>query len=122
MGQNILAIDSRIFFKKTGIKWERTTPYTPESNGIAERMNRTLKEKAKYLLVEAKLSKRFWGEAINMACFLLNRSPCSRIQNKTPEELWTGKTTDLSTLKAFGSEVKVHIPKEKRHGMIRMKN
>lgn len=43
------------FFKKTGIKPERTTPYSPASNGIAERMNRTLKEKAKCLLVEAKL-------------------------------------------------------------------
>lgn len=101
-------------FKRTGIKAERTTPYTPESNGVAERMNRTLKEKAKCLLVEAKLSKRFWGEAMHMACFLINRSPCSKLGNKTPEELWTGKPIDLSTLKAFGTEVMVHIPKEKR--------
>lgn len=99
------------FFKKTGIKPEKTTPYLPESNGAAEQTNRTLKEKAKSLLVEAKLSKRFWGEAMHMACFFINRSPCSKLGNKTPETMWTGKQTDLSTLKTFGAEMMAHIPR-----------
>ena len=35
---------SKDFFKKNGIRHERTVPKTPEQNGVAERMNRTLVE------------------------------------------------------------------------------
>ena len=48
-----------------GIKREFTTPYTPQQNGVAERINKTLVEMAHCLLTQAKLSLRFWAEAIN---------------------------------------------------------
>jgi transposase InsO family protein len=35
------------FIKKCGIERQKTTPYTPQQNGVAERMNRTLMEKSK---------------------------------------------------------------------------
>eukprot|EP00253_Pinus_taeda_P018118 PITA_18118 len=38
------------FSKKCGIAWQKTTPYTPEQNGVAERMNKTLIERARSML------------------------------------------------------------------------
>lgn len=44
----------------------------------------------------------------------MNRTPRVRLQNKTPEEMWTGTKPDGSNLRIIGSKVTVHIPKEKR--------
>ena len=48
---------------KHGIAHEKTPPKTPQLNGLAERMNRTLLEKVRCMLSDAKLPKHFWGEA-----------------------------------------------------------
>lgn len=104
------------FLKKQGIKHEMTTPYTPEQNGVAERMNRTLTEKAKCFLFDANLPKTYWAEAINMAAYIVNRLPHSKSKdNKTPEEVFSGKPNDLSELKLFGTKVMVLKPKAKRN-------
>ena len=49
--------DLRQFFLKNGIKHEKTPAYTPEMNGVAERLNRTLTETAKAMLDEAELDE-----------------------------------------------------------------
>jgi transposase InsO family protein len=38
-----------------GIKHERTTPYTPQQNGLAERANRTLMDMVRSMLAHAQL-------------------------------------------------------------------
>lgn len=73
-------------------------------------MNRTLVEKAKCLLFDAKLPKTFWAEAIHMAEFIINKSVNS-YGKVTPEELYSGKKPNLINLKVFGTEVMVHVPK-----------
>lgn len=103
------------FLKKNGIVHQKTNPYTPEQNGMCERMNRTLIEKARCLQFEAKLSKRFWAEAVNTAVYLRNRSVVSGLKTKTPYEMWTGIKPDVTDIRIFGSEVMVHIPKQKRN-------
>jgi transposase InsO family protein len=109
------------FCKKHGIVQQFTTVYTPQQNGVAERFNRTLVEKARCLLFDAKLKKEFWAEAINMATFLINRSQMNK-QNKTPEEVFTNEKADLSEIQLFGSKVMVHVPKEKRKKWDRKSN
>ena len=47
------------YLKKNGIRHERTVPETPEQNGVAERMNRTLVETVRAMLSDSKLSKKF---------------------------------------------------------------
>lgn len=101
------------FCKKNGIQQQFTTAYTPQQNGVAERMNRSIVEKAKCLLFDANLPKSYWAEASNMAAYLINRS-ISAAHGKIPEEIFTGKRVNLSDLKLFGSKVMVHIPAEKR--------
>jgi transposase InsO family protein len=61
------------FLEEEGIKHEFSSPYTPQQNGVVERKNRTLLDMARTMLDEYKTSNRFWAEAINTACYSINR-------------------------------------------------
>ena len=60
------------FCKKYGIAWQKTTPYTPQQNGFAERMNITLMEKARSMLSGTGLGQELWAEVVEIACYLVN--------------------------------------------------
>ncbi|KAE8665844.1 Retrovirus-related Pol polyprotein from transposon TNT 1-94 [Hibiscus syriacus] len=64
-----------------------TVENTPQQNGVAERMNRTLLERTRAMLRDAGLEKSFWAEAVNTACYLVNRAPSIAIELKTPMEM-----------------------------------
>ncbi|GKV31446.1 hypothetical protein SLEP1_g40131 [Rubroshorea leprosula] len=83
------------FCKNNGIVRHCTVKMTPQQNGVAERMNRTLLERAQCMLSNAGLSKDFWAEAVNHASYLVNRSPSTTIGLKTAEELWLDVVQDL---------------------------
>ena len=38
-----------------------TAPYTPEQNGVAERLNRTQTERVRAMLFDAKLEEGYWA-------------------------------------------------------------
>lgn len=100
------------FFRRNGIRHQLTVEYTPEQNGVAERANRTIVEKARSMLQEAGLDSKYWAEAVNTAVYLKNRSPTKAVRGMTPEEAWTGK--NLKYLRVFGSKAHVHVPKQLR--------
>lgn len=102
------------FLANEGIIHQRTTAYAPEQNGVSERANRTVVEKGRCLLFEAKLEKKFWAEAVHTAVYLKNRCVTSSLVNKTPYEVWYQRKPDLSHVRLFGSPVMVHVPKEQR--------
>jgi transposase InsO family protein len=60
------------YAKEQGIRITRSAPYTPESNGIAERINRTLIETVRTTLGQAGMSNMFWVEAMRNAVRLRN--------------------------------------------------
>jgi hypothetical protein len=101
------------FCKNHGILQQFTNVYTPQQNGVAERFNRSLVEKARCLLFDADLPKSFWAEAINMATYLINKSVIT-YKGKTADELFCDIKPDLNDLKLFGTPVMVHVPQEKR--------
>ncbi|GJU97996.1 putative ribonuclease H-like domain-containing protein [Tanacetum coccineum] len=61
---------------KKGIKREFSVARTPQQNGVAERKNRTLIEAARTMLADSLLPIPFWAEAVNTACYVLNRVLC----------------------------------------------
>lgn len=102
------------FLSNQGIKIEKTVPYTPQQNGVAERFNRTVVEMARTLLNHAGLDKTFWAEAVNTAVYLRNRLPCRSIGGKSPYERWYKKIPNIQHLRTFGCVCYSHIPKEQR--------
>ena len=61
------------YLKAEGIRHKLTGPKTPQQNGVTERLNPTLVEMARSMLLDSKLLKKFWGEAISTAVYLKNR-------------------------------------------------
>lgn len=97
----------------SGIVHEVTAPYSPQSNGIAERKNRTLSDMINALLESSGLPKYMWGEALNTACHILNKVP-QKHKEDSPFELWCGRKPSLKYLKVWGCLAKVLIPEHKR--------
>jgi len=99
------------YLKINGIRHELTVAHSPEQNGVAERMNRTLVESARAMLAHANLSKMYWAEAVNTAAFLRNRVPTTAFRvPETPYYQWYGKKPDVSFLRIFGCAAYTHVP------------
>jgi transposase InsO family protein len=79
------------FLEEEGIKHEFSSPYTPQQNGVVERNNRTLLDMARTMLDEYKTPGQFWAEAINTACYSINRLYLHQILNNISYELLTSK-------------------------------
>nr|GFB89704.1 retrovirus-related Pol polyprotein from transposon TNT 1-94 [Tanacetum cinerariifolium] len=95
------------FCSQKGIKREFSNARTTQQNGVAERRNRTLIEAARTMLVDVKLPINFWAEAVNTACYVQNRVLVNKSQNKTPYELFNGRTPAIGFLKPFGCHVMI---------------
>ena len=102
------------YLAKEGIKHELTIPHTPQQNGVAERLNRTLIEGVRTMLADSKLPHRFWAEALSTAVYLRNRSPTKALEGVTPHEAWSGTKPDVSSLRVFGCSAYAHVPKAER--------
>ena len=90
------------FCEENGIGHNFSVPRTPQQNGVVERKNRTLEEMARTMLCEGNLPKYFWAEAINKACYILNRVLIRPILKKTPYELWKGRKPNINYFHVFG--------------------
>nr|GEV68348.1 putative reverse transcriptase domain-containing protein [Tanacetum cinerariifolium] len=95
------------FCLRKGIKKEFSNARTPQQNGVAKRKNRTLIEAARTMLADAKLPVTFWAEAVNTACYFQNRVLVNKSQNKTPYELFNGRTPAIGFLKPFSYHVMI---------------
>ena len=67
---------------------------------------------ARSMLSHKKLSDEYWAEGIGCSVYLLNRSPTVTVQDKIPEEAWSGTKTSVSHLRIFGFVSFAHIPDE----------
>ena len=108
-GGEYTSAEFTMYLKKQGVRHEFTVPKTPQQNGVAERMNRTLVKVVCSKLLDAKLP---WAEALSIAVHLRNRSPTTAVQGKTPFEAWTKEKPDVGHLKAFGCLCYAHVAKD----------
>ena len=72
-GGEYTSVEFQSYLMKEGIKHELTVPRSPEQNGVAERLNHTLVESVRSMLIGAHLPQRFWAEALSTAVYLRNR-------------------------------------------------
>jgi Reverse transcriptase (RNA-dependent DNA polymerase)/gag-polypeptide of LTR copia-type/Integrase core domain/GAG-pre-integrase domain/Zinc knuckle len=96
------------------IKQEFTVAYNPESNGMAERMNRTLTEMVRCMLQDARMDKTYWAEAFVTAAYIRNAIASKTNESATPYELATKQKPDIEGMRVFGSIGYAHVPKQKR--------
>ena len=122
-GKEFSCAGLRQWLRQKGIRYEFTSPYSPDNNGKAERINRTLMGIARPLLqnigsVCVRLLNHLWENSIATACYLRNRSytnACHELDS-TPYQAMTGAI--VTDLRVFGSEAYSHIPKVHRHEKI----
>ncbi|KAH9763594.1 hypothetical protein KPL70_001222 [Citrus sinensis] len=97
------------FCQKHDILRHKTVRFTPQQNGLTKRMNRTIVDKTRCMLINSKLSRCFWVEAVSTTCYLVNRSPSAAIDFKTLKEIWFGRPPKFENLRIFGCPAYVHI-------------
>ncbi|GMF37248.1 unnamed protein product [Phytophthora fragariaefolia] len=99
--------------RRNGIMHQRSVSYSPQQNGVAERMNRTIMEKARSLLYYKGVSTGWWAEAVSTAVYLINRSSNAHA-DATPYELGFKVKPRMDHLRVFGSQGYAHIDDVKR--------
>ncbi|KAL3686396.1 hypothetical protein R1sor_008970 [Riccia sorocarpa] len=97
------------FCHKEGIARQLTVAYSPAQNGVAERKNRTLLERARSMAKSCNLPTYLWAECLTAANHLVNLSPTRANSGISPEHKYTGTVPDLSHLRASGCEVFAHV-------------
>ncbi|KAJ9520839.1 hypothetical protein QJQ45_014037 [Haematococcus lacustris] len=103
----------REYCASKGIVHQHSAPYSPQQNGAAERLNRTIFEKARSIIHSADISLSFWAHAVKFANHVRCLLPVSG-QPLTPWEAFYGVKPDLSGLRVFGCRVWLHVPDHQR--------
>ncbi len=105
-GGEYLSNEFKSFLQEHGIRHLLTVAYTPQQNGVAVRMNRTIMDLVRSMLHSSGLSKKFWAEAVAAAVYIRNRVSSHALPNgETPYSRWIGKAPNLSHIRVFGCNV-----------------
>ncbi|GAA5869503.1 hypothetical protein JCM3774_001470 [Rhodotorula dairenensis] len=92
----------RDYFAKQGIRHETPPPYSPQSNGVAQRINRTIVEGLISLLDQSHAPKNLWAEALLAFVFVKNRSPHAALSGGVPLAVWRSKPVRVDMLRVWG--------------------
>jgi hypothetical protein len=90
------------YLTSQGILKETSTPYSPQSNEVVERPNRTIMERVRCMLDDARLSKKYSAFTVSVVVYLKNRTPTRSMVGKTPYEAGHGRKPSLMHLRVFG--------------------
>ncbi|GEM12711.1 gag-Pol polyprotein [Rhodotorula toruloides] len=85
-----------------GIIRESPPPYSPQSNGVAERVNRSIVEGIVSLLVQAGAPETLWAEALQAFVFVKNRSPHAALSGNVPLAVWRNRPACVDMLRTWG--------------------
>ena len=86
-----------------GIIINQGAPWTPMQNGRAERLMRTLMDKAKAMRHQACIPQSWWEFAFAHATHVYNCTPVARLQWRTPHEALKGELPAIDHLRVFAS-------------------
>jgi hypothetical protein len=90
------------FCLEHGIDQQFSAPRVPRQNGVMKQKNCTLVEMVTTMLDEYMTPRRFWADAISIACYIFNRIFLHLILHLTPFELCFGRKASVSHLRPFG--------------------
>jgi hypothetical protein len=91
----------KAFLRRRESSMSYLLPTHLNKNGVVERKNRTLLDMARTMLDEYKTPDQFWAEAINTACYSINRLYLHRILKKISYELLTDKSPMFHILESL---------------------
>ncbi|KAE8905453.1 hypothetical protein PF007_g29092 [Phytophthora fragariae] len=100
-----------------GMTCSPSIKHTPEQNGVAERMNRTITERMRCLLNHFQLPQELWAEAAVTATYYVNIVPNSTRDMEVPYAVWYREQPPYSRLRTFGCAVLAYIDKVERRKM-----
>eukprot|EP00171_Calliarthron_tuberculosum_P021440 IDg21440t1 len=113
-GGEYLSNDFRAYLADHGIKHQLTVVYTPQQNGVAERMNRTIMNLVRSIMHFKGISKRFWAEALSTVVYVLNRVTSRSLPiDTTPHHIWMRTSPNVSHMRVFRSRFWNVIPHSK---------
>lgn len=94
------------YARQEGIQLQYTVPHTPEQNGVAERLNRTLFNMARCFVNDSThLIKPLWAELMRTACYIKNRIPTSANEGfKSSYEMLFNRPPPINHLRVIGSK------------------
>lgn len=100
--------------QKKRIELTTPTPYSPESNGVAKRMNQTLMDKVCAIWKDTRMPWRYLKEVFDHATNFHNCAVSNALKNIPPHQSLLRITTDNSRLRTFGCAAYVHVDKAAR--------
>jgi transposase InsO family protein len=115
-GGEFISAELNAFFRQEGITATTTTPHTPQHNGIAERMIRTVVEKGRTIMQAARAPKVLWGPAMEAAVYVRNRTTLRKGTQETPEGLWhkADQKPSVRGLRVWGCDAWMHVASSER--------
>ncbi len=106
------------YLDKHGTEHKLTVHDTPKENGVAERLNHTLIECVRAMLITSQLPGSLWGKALCHAIWLKNRTWTRALPlGMTPFELLNGEPAELDEVLVWGQVVWVHDTSSRKLGI-----
>ena len=90
-GEEYLDNDFKRYCTKNGIKMTKTIIRKPQQNGVAERMSKTLNERARRIMIHSGLPKTFLADTVNTVAYLINRGPSIPLNCRILKEVQSRK-------------------------------
>ena len=113
-GGEYVSDEFQTHLNEAGTQHQMTPACTPEQNGVAERLNRTLMNLVRSMLAHKTINNRFWAEALATAVYVRNSATSSVLPpNTTPHHKWMGKAPNVGHIRVFGSKCWYTLPKVK---------
>ena len=104
--------------KEKGIQINQSVPHAHQQNGHAERIIRTLTEKAESMRLQACLPQSWWEFALDHVTHVYNRTPMRRLEWRTPTEWLNKERPTVEHLRVFDCAAYIFIPAEVRENKL----
>jgi len=102
-GSEYMGTEFQEWLKSRGMHHEVTNTNTPQENGVAECLNRTVLEMTRTMMHKSNLPRNLWPFAVQSTQEIPNRLPTQALsENETPYKVFHLKKPSAKYLRIFG--------------------